>query len=359
METTIYQQALQAATEHRDLQITALTTGLINKTFKVQVENNGEQFVLQQINSYVFSNPEAVQVNYLQIWEHLQTGGQDAMQYPVTIPAPLAFPNGDYLFCDKHKRYWRMFEFIANAKTVHSPADSSQVREVAQAFGSLTAHFAGYDTSAIHVTIKGFHDLSLRYEQFKKALQNRNYERLQKAAPFIHLIKSREHYVSFYEVITSSEAFRKRLMHHDAKIGNVLFDADNDQLIGPVDFDTCMPGYFFSDLGDIIRTMVANEDENCKDDEKIFVREDYYAAILEGYNDAMHGELTPAEQNHIHYSGPLVIYMQALRFLTDYLNNDQYYHTQYADQNLHRAKNQLLLLDKLEAFLKTNYGFGK
>ena len=49
--------------------------------------------------------------------------------------------------------------------------------------------------------------------------------------------------------------------------------------------------------------------------------------------------------------------MQALRFMTDYLNGDIYYKTNYSEQNFDRAKNQLTLLKKLEEFLKEEYSF--
>jgi len=49
--------------------------------------------------------------------------------------------------------------------------------------------------------------------------------------------------------------------------------------------------------------------------------------------------------------------MQSLRFLTDYLNHDIYYKTKYPEQNLNRALNQLILLEKLESFLKEEYFF--
>jgi hypothetical protein len=39
----------------------------------------------------------------------------------------------------------------------------------------------------------------------------------------------------------------------------------------------------------------------------------------------MKDELTPAEIQHFVYAGMFMIYMQALRFLTDYLENDKYY----------------------------------
>jgi hypothetical protein len=41
--------------------------------------------------------------------------------------------------------------------------------------------------------------------------------------------------------------------------------------------------------------------------------------------------------------------MQALRFITDYFNNDSYYGSKYDGQNLVRANNQLVLLKLLLA----------
>jgi hypothetical protein len=43
-----------------------------------------------------------------------------------------------------------------------------------------------------------------------------------------------------------------------------------------------------------------------------------------------------------------MIYMQALRFFTDYLNNDVYYGSKYEGHNLIRAKNQMVLLQLLK-----------
>ena len=45
----------------------------------------------------------------------------------------------------------------------------------------------------------------------------------------------------------------------------------------------------------------------------------------------------------------MMIYMQAIRFLTDYFNYDKYYKINYTEQNLVRAKNQMYLLKALKA----------
>jgi hypothetical protein len=54
--------------------------------------------------------------------------------------------------------------------------------------------------------------------------------------------------------------------------------------------------------------------------------------------------LTPFEKDHFAFSGQSIIYMQALRFLTDYLQLDQYYKVDRPSQNLDRTLNQNQLL---------------
>ena len=61
----------------------------------------------------------------------------------------------------------------------------------------------------------------------------------------------------------------------------------------------------------------------------------------------MSEELTADEKDHFIYAGKFMIYMQALRFITDHLQNDKYYGASYKDQNYNRAKNQITLLKKL------------
>ena len=87
------------------------------------------------------------------------------------------------------------------------------------------------------------------------------------------------------------------------------------------------------------------------------IRKDFYDAIVSGYLSVMEHQLSDAEKKYLHFSGLMMTYMQALRFLTDYLSGDIYYKTDYREQNLDRAKNQLILLKNLEEFLLQEYQF--
>ena len=141
-------------------------------------------------------------------------------------------------------------------------------------------------------------------------------------------------------------SFKLRVTHHDTKISNVLFNQE-DKGLCVIDLDTVMPGYFISDVGDMIRTYLSPANEEEKDFSKIEIREEYFSAIWKGYMSEMNDELSTEEKNHFIYAGKFMIYMQAIRFLTDHLNNDIYYGAKYPGHNLVRAGNQAVLLQRL------------
>jgi thiamine kinase-like enzyme len=347
---TTYESALP---DHSagEIKVEAVGGGLINRSYKINCRLK-TAFLLQQINKKVFTHPEDVQENYIRISNYAEfefTG--------LRLPSPKYCGKMTTLFVDGDENYWRAFEFIENAKMHPVAQKPEQAKATARVFAKFTAAFAEFNVSNLKIVIPGFHDLSLRYSQLEEAMKGESYERMAKALPVIEELKKREKYKHFYEIVTESNGFQKRVIHHDAKIANVLFSNKTGKVICPVDFDTVMPGYFFSDLGDMIRSMVCPEDENSIDLESIIIRKEFYDAIITGYLDIMDSQLTASEKKYIHYSGLLIIYMQALRFVTDYLNGDTYYHIRYTEHNLDRARNQLTLLQKLEEFLSNHYNF--
>jgi hypothetical protein len=95
----------------------------------------------------------------------------------------------------------------------------------------------------------------------------------------------------------------------------------------------------------MMRTYLAVANEEEKDLDKIIIRDSFFAAIYAGYMEEMGGVLTAREKELFIYSGKFMIYMQAVRFLADYLNGDIYYTTSYFEHNLVRTQNQLRLLE--------------
>ncbi len=353
MNNPNYQEAVQAfLTIDHPCQVEPVAGGLINHTYKLTDLHNGNTYLLQQINRNVFPDPEKIQSNYRRLWEHLSSKTN-----PFFIPELNYFPGQHILFTDSSGQTWRVFSFIEDCQQLDGTEDPKQAAAVAETFARFTAAFNDLDSSCLDEILPGFHDVNSRFDQFRKAIHTATNIRLEKASLLIAELISRERYAGLYRHFISSPDFKKRVMHHDAKIANVLFDRGNGQVICPVDLDTVMPGYFFSDLGDMIRSMAGTAGEQSTDYINIRIRPEIYKAITEGYSRGIGKLLTTAETSYFHASGLLLIYMQALRFMTDYLLNDTYYRISYPEQNFDRAKNQLVLLNRLEEFLADTYKF--
>eukprot|EP01038_Epipyxis_sp_PR26KG_P016251 gene16251-22130_t len=169
---------------------------------------------------------------------------------------------------------------------------------------------------------------------------------------------------------------KKIIYHNNNSHNNSFIDNNNYEALCVVDLDTVMPGLIISDIGDMIRTYsspISEESECCTHftteeldqtieyynsdfinqyitemrNSKVKIRIDFVTAIIEGYLDVMGKELTDEEKHFLIFSGKYMIYMQAIRFLSDFLDDDRYYSTNYTLHNLCRAINQLVLLEDL------------
>lgn len=313
-------------------------SGLINHTWVVK--SAGNEYILQKINHHVFKKPMDISDNIRAVGDYLN---QNFPGYLFVMPL-LSAENKDIVYDGKN--YYRVFPFVKNSVTFTALESPELAFEAARQFGKFTHLLSGFETGILKETLPDFHNLTLRYNQFEQSLLYGNKERLSEAGECIEQIKKYRYIVDAFEQIKRSAHFKTRVMHHDTKISNVLFDNKNNGLC-LIDLDTVMPGYFISDVGDMMRTYLSPVSEEEKDFTKITIREDFFEAIVQGYLSEMNGDLTSDEQKSFIYAGKFMIYMQAVRFLADYFNDDVYYGSKYEGHNLMRAKNQLYLLERL------------
>ncbi len=310
-----------------------LSQGLINQTYELQTAQGA--FILQNINTQVFKDPYAIDHNIKSIGQYYNTTVPDQL-YTHLVPNL----RGETLI-EWEGKYYRAFKKIEGfALDVLTNAD--QAKEAAHQFGKFTASLSEFPIEALKVTIPHFHDLALRYHQFEQALIHGDTKRMATAKDAIQFLQSHQSYVKKWLDFTSNKEAHLRVTHHDTKISNVLFKDEN--AICVIDLDTTMPGYFISDIGDMCRTYLCPVNEACQDLSQIKIIPERWTAIQNGYLEAMGEFLTSFEKDHFAFSGQCIIYMQALRFITDYLQLDQYYKIDRPSQNLDRTLNQHQLL---------------
>jgi len=325
----------QYGSQFQNASLEVISGGLINQTWKVTAK--GESFVLQRINDTIFKEPGKIATNVRLLADHLASIGSDYF-----LVSAIRTERGEELAYETGKGYFRLTPFVKNSKTIQVVETPEQAYEAALQFGKFSSTFSDFDAKQLHVTIPNFHDLAYRYKQFENAVLTGNPQRINECSDEINQIRSYVHLVDEYNRILRNPLFKLRVTHHDTKISNVLFDLSNKGVC-VIDLDTVMPGYFFSDVGDMMRTYLSPTNEEETDFSKIEVRPMFYHAIVQGYSEGMKGALSIEEQNSFFLAGQFLIYMQALRFLADYFNNDVYYGSQFQEHNLARARNQLSL----------------
>ncbi|MGQ7852671.1 phosphotransferase enzyme family protein [Pedobacter sp. WC2501] len=342
MELNLDSEVLEAyGYAKENTKITQIGTGLINRTYLLSPSTGEKKYILQNINTSVFKSPQAIADNLKIIANYLSFTSPDYL-----FVKPVSTMRGEEM-AHIHHEYWRMLPFVPNTISLDVLSDPKQAYEAAKQFGKLSRLLDKFDAKTLQPTIPGFHDLGLRYEQFMLALNQANETLKQDAKAQLSDALTHKYILDYYNSYAHRKDFPDRVMHHDTKISNVLLDSETNEGVCVIDLDTIMPGKFISDLGDMMRTYLCAFSENEADLDKIKIRLPYFEAMIKGYLSEMKSILTETEKELILFSGKYIIYMQALRFLTDFLSGNNYYPTSYPTQNLDRAKNQFKLLYEL------------
>jgi Ser/Thr protein kinase RdoA (MazF antagonist) len=324
-----------------DYHYSSFGNGLINSTWLIEKNGSSEKYILQKINHTVFKNPEDIDHNIRLIHEYFQHHHPDYL-----FAGPLKTIDGTTMV-NHGEQFFRLFPFISGSHTIDIVENPDQAYEAARQFGKFTRLLSGLDAGQLKITLPNFHDLSMRYRQFETALSTGNSARIKQSRGLINFIHEHRNIAGEFEF--NKPDLETRCTHHDTKISNILFD-ESDKGLCVIDLDTVMPGHFISDVGDMMRTYLSPVNEEERNFSAIEIRPAFYSAIVEGYMAEMAEELNDFEKMNFLFAGKFMIYMQAIRFLTDHISNDVYYGSRYEGHNFVRAGNQVVLLQRLIEF---------
>lgn len=359
------------------MSVEPLGKGLINDTFLVRTqEADKPDYVLQRINHHIFTDVELLQHNIEAVTNHLrhilQTAGIADVDRRVLrfIPTStgktyyVCHPDGGTVSAkllsenyEKNKAdcsYWRMSIYIADTLTVEETTPQSSY-DCGKAFGHFQEQLIDLK-EPLGETIPDFHNMELRLSQLRQAVTNEAAGRLKEVSKELELIGAHAEEMCLAERLHRQGLLPKRICHCDTKVNNMLFDR-NGKVLCIIDLDTVMPAYIFSDYGDFLRTAANNQPEDSPELDSIEFRWDIFEAFTRGYLESTASFLTPIEREHLPFAVALFPMMQAVRFLTDYLNGDTYYKIQYPEHNLIRTRNQLRYFQQIETYRKRMSAF--
>ena len=344
----LHQIVSQFRLEGTPEKIEPLGSGLINDTYMVTMaEPDAPKYVLQRINHAVFTDVPLLQHNIEAVTHHLRQkleaeGVADVerrvLQFMPTVDGKTYYYDG--------KSYWRVSLYIADSQTF-SEVTPALSYDAGRAFGDFERQLTDLK-EPLGETIPDFHNMELRLRQLCQAVEDDAAGRVASVKAELDVIEAHADEMCEAERLYREGLLPKRICHCDTKVNNMLFDSQGHVLC-VIDLDTVMPAYVFSDYGDFLRTAANTVAEDSPELEKVDFRWDIFQSFTKGYLESARSFLTPVETEHLPYAVALFPMMQAVRFLTDYLNGDTYYKISYPTHNLVRTRNQLRYFECVQA----------
>ena len=322
--------------------IEPLTSGLINKTYKVETAGKDScDYILQCINHQVFQDVDLLQHNIECVTRHIRRKLEEAHETDIRRKV-LRFAEADngktYHFDGEH--YWRVCEFIPDSQTLDAVTPETSYL-VGLKFGEFEAMLADLPEK-LGETIPDFHNMEFRMRQLREAVAGNAAGRLDKVKALVDEIEKDADEMCRAEQLYREGKLPKRICHCDTKVSNMMFDKDG-RVLCVIDLDTTMPSFVFSDFGDFLRSAANTAPEDEPDLDKIHFNMEIFKAFTKGYLESTRSFLTPLEKEMLPYAVKLFPYMQTVRFLADYLNGDTYYQISYPEHNYVRTLAQFKL----------------
>ena len=327
--------------------------GHINDTFVVHTQpedTSCRRFILQRMSAAAFKRPDQLMENIMGVTEYLgreiESRGGDREREALRVIRPR---NGEPYYTDSANGAWRVYPFVEDTICYQTAETPALFAASGRAFGRFQRLLQGYPAQTLHETIPHFHDTEDRLAKLKAALTADKLGRAAECRPELDFVLAREADCSVALQALRDGVLPLRVTHNDTKLNNVLMDRDSGEGLCIIDLDTVMPGLSINDFGDSIRFGANHSAEDEKDLSKVNLDVSLFEAYTQAFLEGAGGTLTAAEIDHLPWGAKLMTFECGIRFLTDYLEGDVYFHTTRDGQNLDRCRTQFKLVSDMEA----------
>jgi hypothetical protein len=325
-------------------------SGHIHDTFRIEtIEQDKDDYILQRLNNRIFKNIPELQNNIERVTIHLRNKllalpGSDIKRECLSL---ISSRDGKTWITDKEGNYWRMYIFISNHRSYNIVDSPYKAYEGGKAIGRFQAMLTDMAGPPLFETIRWFHDIEKRLHTFNQKLSENPAGRVETISEEIDQVLKRAEEMKCILKLGKEGSIPLRITHNDTKFNNILLD-ENDKALCVIDLDTVMPGYVHYDFGDAIRTVANTASEDEKDLSKINMNISLFKAYSEGFLSETIEKLNNIEVEYLAFAPRLITYTIALRFLTDYIDGDNYFKIHHEHHNLQRSRSQLKLVMSME-----------
>ncbi|HON17596.1 MAG TPA: phosphotransferase [Salinivirgaceae bacterium] len=326
----------------RNAQISPVSRGNINQSWIISTDE--QKFFLQYINPYIFNSIPALIQNHHFITNFLKTTSfWETLKTPEIVPVE----NGDLFFLLEEKHYWRLTYFIPHQFTFSTVDTAEMAYEAAKAYSKYLSCLSLAPATSVVQIIENYHDPVSRMIDFGKAINYDPLKRKKEALDEIDFIRRKIEIPRKISNLILGSVIPTRITHNNNAIDNLLWQ--DGRVVAIVDLDTTMPSSILFDFGEMVRSYSSKDLDQWHGNPSISADWPIIEAIIEGFLETVSFFITPTERKALFDGALMVIYIHAVRYLTDFLMGDKYFSTQTPDHNLRRAKKHIELFRSIQS----------
>lgn len=341
----LYSVASEFINPHKIIEIREINSGHINDTYLIVMPE--AQYILQRINTNVFSSPFGMMHNIQEVTEFIRKKVIYEGNNPSRAVLNVIKTRYGQVIAIKKDKYYRMLEYINNSVSYDVVPSKEIFGEMGHAVGMFQKLIQGFPPHVLDETIQHFHDTPYRFKQFQQALKINYQNRIKEVTKEIIFFQKHK---TIYNLIVNklkNKAIPSRVTHNDTKPSNILFDNQTHKALCMIDLDTVMKGSIVYDYGDALRIGASKAKEDEIDLDKVCINLEYIASFTYTFLKEVK-EVITVEEVKLLYAGYYLMTIEvAMRFLTDYLNGDIYFKKQYEKHNLDRCRNQIKICEEI------------
>ena len=313
-------------------------SGHINVTYLL-ITTTGHRYILQKI-SEAFNIPGLMK-NIEGVIKHVRTKIDDPRGGMELIRTT---DDESYYKCEEGS--FRVYEFVEGSFCLQAAEIPEDFYQSALAFGNFERYLSDYPAETLFESLPKFHNTPDRYRILKEVIEKDPLGRVKDNEWEINFCLEREEEAGILQRMQDSGELPTRVTHNDTKLNNVMFDLETRRALCVIDLDTCMPGLSMYDYGDAIRFGACTAAEDEKDLDKMKLDLDLFRIYTRGFIESC--GLNEKEIEMLPYGAKIITLENGVRFLTDYLDGDHYFHIARPEHNLDRARTQYKLVQEME-----------
>ena len=341
-----------------------LKGGAINGTYLAST--NVGDYIIQSANPSVFGGHlDGIDHNYRSFAEALE---KTRTEEGITLAVPEWIPDeaGRYIWIDTGDTIrkevddatrsetvdtaWRIYPYIEDGE-LDLDSDPNAIKIFAGALADMHRILKYYPDKP-ETVIPDYHRIDLYYEECENVVCRNDRD-----AYCEDLIRSNMNFILDNCVFDAETT-----IHGDTKIQNILYDRKSGT-VSFIDMDTFMTSSSLIDVADSIRSILCRGDDDAEPVPEALSGSDAEAlsghyteapidiasmqTFIKEYYRALGRAPSEDEQNQLVLAVLRMPFELALRFYTDYLRGNTYFHVKHNEQNLIRAKKQFDIFRQL------------